>query len=210
MGAPQVETGAARERLLAWRRLSSRWRPGLLTLALALGVLIGLAVGRATAPSAEVDAARVLEELVLPIVIDADSVWTSASDDRAPVAEALVALRRDGDPTLVHESYDEWIQAYDSALLRLAGVDLPATARPVQRQLLGAIALSRDAVEVLGHAADVADATARQDLTTEVGRLRQRSEQLTQSARASISDLTGQRADVAPPGPLTDLREGRR
>jgi hypothetical protein len=62
---------------------------------------------------------------------------------------------------------------------------------------------------VLGHAATVEDAEHRQDLLTEVGRLRQRSEQLMQSARAALLDLDGQRADVAPLSPLTSFQEGR-
>jgi hypothetical protein len=196
-------SGDWQDRLLALRRLRSRWRPGVLLVAFALGVLAGLALGRATAPTEQAGAARAIEDRLLPLVIDADGIWTSPSGDRQPVAEALVALRHDDRDDDVRASIDGWLTAYDSLLLRLAGVDLPATARPVQRQLISAVTLSRDAVEVLGRAAEVSDPQARAELVVEVARLRQRSEQLTQAARASISDLAGNRADVAPPAPVS-------
>lgn len=198
------------ERLLRLRRLASRFPPGALAVALAAGLVIGGLVGRITAPAPEVDAGRQLEELVLPLAIDADSIWTSTIDDRPPVAEALVALRRDDDAEVVINSHADWLAAYDSILVQLAGMDLPANARPVQRQVIAAVTLSRDAVEVLGHAARVPSPVARRDLTTEVGRLRQRSEQMIQSARASVADLQGTRADVAPLAPVITMQEGRR
>ncbi|MEX0868613.1 MAG: hypothetical protein WD011_02980, partial [Nitriliruptoraceae bacterium] len=141
------------------------------------------------------------DENLMPLIIDADGIWTSGSDDRTSVAEGLVALRHQGDASIVLMSFDQWLVAYDAILLQLAGIDLPAVARPVQRQFISAVMLSRDAVEVLGRAADATGAT-RTDLLVEVDRLRQRSEQLTQSARASVADLDGQRADVAPPATL--------
>ncbi|MEX2324868.1 MAG: hypothetical protein WD576_03890 [Nitriliruptoraceae bacterium] len=197
------------QRQLAWRRFATTWRPGWMLLALLAGMAIGAIVGRATTPAHEPAAARDLEQHLVPLVIDADSIWSSGSDDRVAVAEALVALRNNNNPALVLQSYEQWLSSYDSILLRLAGIDLPTSARPVQRQFIVAVTMSRDAVEVLGHAARVTDPIARRDLTTEVGRLRQRSEQLTQAGRASITDLGGQRSDVAPLGSVTDFLEGR-
>lgn len=168
-----------------------------------LMLVIGIPIGRATAPDPMTEARVAIETSVLPIALDADGIWTSSSDSRAAVSEALADLRQQGDPSLVALSVDGWLEAYDAALVRLAGVDLPATARPVQRQLISAVTLSRDAVEVLAHAARTDDPGLRHDLTTEVGRLRSRSEQLHQSARASMSDLDGSRTDLAP---LPDLR----
>ena len=175
-----------------------------------IALLLGVAVGRLTAPSADAGAAQDVDTAVLPLVLDADGIWNSASGDREPVAEALVALRRDGDPTPVQNWGEAWLTSYDGVLLQLAGLDMPATARPVQRQFITAVTLSRDAVEVLSHAAELDDPDARRDLLTEVGRLRQRSEQLTASARASVLDLDGQRADVSPLPGLTSFLEGRR
>jgi hypothetical protein len=103
-----------------------------------------------------------------------------------------------------------WLSAYDAALVRLAAADVPPSGRPVQRQFITAVTLSRDAVEVLGHAATVDDELLRRDLTTEVGRLRTRAEQLTTRARASISDLEGTRTDVAPLPALRSFEDGRR
>ncbi len=190
--------------------LARRQRLGLLAAVAILALLVGAVVGRATAPGPEADARRAVESTVLPLAMDADGIWTSTTDDRAPVSEALVLLRRDGDPRLVDRHLDDWLEAYDTALVRLAGEDLPPAARPVQRQLISGVALSRDAVEVLGHAAEVDDEVARRDLTTEVGRLRMRSEQQIQSARASTTDLDGSRTDLSPPPPVRDFDEGRR
>lgn len=190
--------------------LARRQRLGLLAVVAIVALLVGAVVGRATTPGPEADARRAVESTVLPLALDADGIWTSTSDDREPVSEALVRLRHDGDPRLVEQHLDEWLAAYDTALVRLAGEDLPPAARAVQRQLISGIALSRDAVEVLGHAAEVEDEVARHDLTTEVGRLRMRSEQQIQGARASTTDLDGSRTDLSPPSPLRGFDEGRR
>ncbi len=196
--------------VLRWRRLSGRLRLGPLLVACAIALLLGVAVGRLTSPGADADAAQVIETAILPLVLDADGIWNSASGDREPVSEALVALRRDDDPTPVQTWGEAWLVSYDGVLLQLAGLDMPPSARPVQRQFITAVTLSRDAVEVLGHAAEIDDGDGRRDLLTEVGRLRERSEQLTASARASVLDLDGQRADVSPLPGLTSFLEGRR
>lgn len=195
--------------ILRWRRFRGAvpWRPVVIVVVVAL--LIGMVAGRMTTSGPLEEAARAIQGTLLPLALDADGIWTSASDDREPVSEAFVALRRDGDPSLVETHQAEWQGAYDTVLVQLAGLDLPSAARPVQRQFIASVALSRDAVDVLAHAATVEDAELRQDLLTEVGRLRQRSEQLNQSARASMLDLEGQRADVSPLGPLTTFLEGR-
>lgn len=205
MSASEVRVLVDRVVVLARRQ---RWT--LLAIVAALALLVGVGIGRTTAPAPETRAHAAIETALLPVALDADAVWTTASDTRGPVNEALVALRRDGDPERVLADLTAWLEAYDAALVRLAGADLPAIARPVQRQYIASIALSRDAVEVLGHAATVDDELVRRDLTTEVGRLRQRSEQLFQAARAGSIDLDGQRADVAPLPPLRSFEEGRR
>ena len=195
--------------VLRWRQFLGRvqWRP--LAILACVALVLGFVVGRATSPSSTTNSARAIENALLPLALDADGIWTSAADDREPVNEAFVQLRREGDPTLVDDHYQGWISAYDAVLVQLAGLDLPTEARPVQRQFISAVALSRDAIDVLAHAAKVDDELLREDLLTEAGRLRQRSEQLTQSARASMRDLEGHRADVSPLGPLTSFEEGR-
>jgi hypothetical protein len=180
-------------------------------LAFALVLLVlGIVVGRVTAEGPEPEARRAIEMSVLPLALDADGIWTSGADRGPAVSEALVALRRDEDPTLILEHEDRWLAAYDGALVRMAGLDLPPSARPVQRQFMAAVTLSRDAVEVLGHAATATDPLVRRDLTTEVGRLRMRSEQLMQVARASTTDLSGDRVDVSPLPRIITFRDGRR
>jgi len=195
--------------LLRWRRLRGRVRLVPMLALLTVAVLLGVILGRVSAPTQTLDAARALDQSVLPLALDADGIWTSGLEDRPPVSEGLVQLRREGDPRVVEEHHAEWVRAYDAVLVQFAGFDLPPAARAVQRKLIASVTLSRDAVEVLALAATVEDEGVRQDLLTEVGRLRQRSEQLTQSARASRLDLEGQRADVSPLSPVTSFQEGR-
>jgi hypothetical protein len=202
--APPPVTGRNRLQLLA-----RRVRLGQLLAVALVALLVGGLLGRALAPGGEAEAGRAIETTVLPIALDADGIWTSSTEARPSVSEALVALRRDGDPAPVLAHRDTWLTAYDQALVRLAAGDVAPAARPVQRQLIAAVTLSRDAVEVLAHAATVEDELHRRDLTTEVGRLRDRSEQLTASARASVSDLSGSRTDVAPLPALRDFLDGR-
>ncbi|MEX2421415.1 MAG: hypothetical protein WD670_06295, partial [Actinomycetota bacterium] len=139
-----------RIRLLARRH---RWGPMLLVGLTALA--LGLWIGRASAPGPGPEARRAVETSVLPIASDADAIWTAGADGSPSVGEGLVALRNDDDPRVVAENAIAWIDAYDQAIVRIAGVDLPSTARPVQREFITAVSLSRDAVEVLAHAASV-------------------------------------------------------
>jgi hypothetical protein len=205
-----AEHTSVRDRLDRVRIAARRQRWGRLTFVALVAVLLGMWIGRAGAPNPGIEARAAVEASVLPIALDADGIWTAATDGRPAASEGLVAVRREGDPQLVADNLEVWLEAYDQALVRIAGVDLPPTARPVQRQFITAVSVSRDAVEVLGHAATVDDEMARRDLTTEVGRLRSRSEQLMQSARASTGDLAGRRTDVSPLPPVRSFADGRR
>ena len=189
--------------------LARRQRWALIALVTAVALVIGIGIGRVSAPEGTDSVTEAVELTVLPLALEADEIWTASTEGRPAVSEGLVALRSHGDTTLIGEHLDDWLMAYDTSLVRLSGADLPSVARPIQRQLITATTLSRDAVEVLGHAARVANDDLRTDLITEVGRLRSRSEQLTQSARASLSDLDGSRTDIAPLPELRGFLEGR-
>jgi len=198
-----------RDRLDRFRLAARRQRWGTLLVITLVALLLGLWVGRTGAPGPGAEARVAVEATVLPIALESDGIWTAGSDGRPAISDGFVTLRSEDDARVVDENLDAWIEAYDQVLVRIAGVDLPPTARPVQRQFITAVSLSRDAVEVLGHAATVEDDLARRDLTTEVGRLRSRSEQLMQSARASIGDLDGRRTDVSPLPPIRGFLAGR-
>ena len=194
-----------RKRWERWQLLVRRRHLGLLALVALLTAALTIPLARLTVPSSHIDARRAVEIALLPLALDADGIWTSGSVENASVSEALVAFRRDHDPQPVLANSEGWLRSYDDALSRIAAVEVPPVARPVQRQFLAAITLSRDAVEVLRYAAGQDDPRLREALITEAGRLRQRSEQLTQSARASVDDLGRGRADVAPLPQITEF-----
>jgi hypothetical protein len=183
-----------------WQRAVVRARRWNLLRMVLIGILafaVGLGIGRWTVPEGSPDARHAVERNVLPLALDSDGIWTSgAGADRPPVSEGLIRLR-DGDVEQVRAWTEDWISAYDTVLVRLAGLDLPAEARPVQRQFIASLTLTRDAVEVLRYAAGTDDDATREVLLAEALRLRQRSEDLTQAARASVRDLAGGSSDVS-------------
>lgn len=180
------------------------------TIAAIAALLLGLMAGRATAPTVDESAIAAIEREILPLVVDADALWTAGSNGTPGVATQLQALRVDGDPDAVAPHVDAWLEAYDTVLLRLVGVEVPPTVRPVQRQFVSAVTLSRDAVEVISASIEVADPATRHELTSEAVRLRVRAEQLTQTAQAAITDLRGSvTSGVSVPGPVPSLAELR-
>ena len=201
------EQGSARPN--TWQRTVVRARRLNLARMLLVGVLalvVGVGLGRWSVPEGSPEARQVVEQSVVPLALDADGIWTSSVvADRPPVSEGLIRVREGGTDAEVRAWTEDWISAYDTVLVRLAGLDLPAEARPVQRQFIGSVTLARDAVEVLRYAVEVEDPATRELLLTEVLRLRQRSEDLTQAARASVRDLGGGSSDVS--GLTRDLPE---
>lgn len=170
------------------------------------GLALGLAVGRSAVPDPGPAARVAVEASALPLALDADAIWTSGALGAPSVAEGIAALSA-GDPSVVAGGAAAWLEAHDSVLVRIAGIELPGEARPIQRQLLVAIALSRDAIEVLERAAGLPAGAHRDDLVVEVLRLRQRSEGLLLAARASVDELDGARRRIALPAPVRAFRD---
>jgi hypothetical protein len=194
---------------LRWRAVE---RSGVLPVVAAavLALLLGAYVGRATAPEVDDTALAAIEREVIPLVVDADAIWTAGSDGAPGVGRQLQAMRLEDDPSAVEPHLEAWLEAYDAVLRRIVGVEVGPTVRPVQRQLVAAVTLSRDAVELIGEAAAVDEAATRRDLTSEAIRLRVRAEQATQNAQASLTDLRGAATSgvAVPPAlpALSDLR----
>jgi hypothetical protein len=159
-------------------------------------LLVGIAVGRSAVADPGAESRAAVERGVLALALDADAIWTTGALGTPSVAEGFAALS-DGDASVVADHAGAWLEAHDSVLVRIAGVDLPSGARPVQRQLVTAVTLSRDAVQVLERAAGVGAGSHRDDLLVEVLRLRQRSEEVLLAARASVDDLAGARRRIA-------------
>jgi hypothetical protein len=179
-------------------------------IALLAALLLGGAVGRVTAPPAVVDGAAAVERDIVPLSVDADGLWAAGAGPLPAIGEQLAALRRDDRTDAIVEHAAGWDDAYETVLRRMVGVEVPAPARPVQRQFVTAVTMSRDALEVLAAAAATEDPALRRELSSEALRLRTRSEQMTQTARASLADLRGgTQTGVAEPAPLPRLDELR-
>jgi hypothetical protein len=191
-------TGPIATRWLRWRLKARRAKLGSTVTLVVATLTLGVLLGRWTAPEPDGGAYAALERSVVPIALDADGIWTSSAVGDVPVSAALVALQRDDDPALALESLDRWLAAYDDVIRRLVAVEVPPEGRPVQRQFVASLTLSRDAVEVLGRAAEADDRARREGMLAEVGRLRVRSEQLMQSARVAVLDLIDAGGRVTP------------
>lgn len=206
---PADETDA--HRATTWQRTVLRARRMHLARSLLVAVaalVIGIGVGRWSVPDADPDIRATVERSVQPLALDADAIWTSAgAGDRPSVAEGIPLVQGGERLDHVREWSDDWLSAYDNALVRLSGLDLRAEARPVQRQFISAITLSRDAVEILRHATQVEHDATREALVSDALRLRQRGEHLTQAARASVRDLAGGEGEVSQHPPLPDFGE---
>jgi hypothetical protein len=179
------------------------WRVAILLLvALAAGLLLG---GLRESDEAAVAAAE-LERLLLPLLGELDAAWSAGRDGRAPIADALDALRRDA-ARPAETDLEAWSQTHDNLVLRIAGLDLRPEGRAVQRQAIAAVTLSRDAVEVLARAAAYNPGVTRSQLVIEATRLRLRSEQQVLAVRASVDDLAGLRRRVSPLAPVPGFAE---
>ncbi len=198
-------------RATAWQRAVLRARRMHLarsSLVALAALVIGLGLGRWSVPEADPDIRATVQRSVQPLALDADAIWTSAAaDDRPSVSEGIQFVHRGERLDEVRAWSTEWMSAYDNALVRLAGLEVRAEARPVQRQFVSAVTLSRDAVEVLHHATGVEDPATRQALVAEALRLRQRGEHLTQAARASVRDLSRGDGEVSQHPTLPGLGE---
>lgn len=206
---PAEETDG--HRATTWQRAVLRARRMHLAQSLLVAVaalVIGIGVGRWSVPEADPDIRATVEGTVQPLALDADAIWTSGSvGDRPSIAEGIPLVHRGERLEDVRAWSEDWLSAYDNALVRLSGLDLRAEARPVQRQFVNAITLSRDAVEVLRHATGVEHDATREVLVADALRLRQRGEHLTQAARASVRDLAGGDGEVSQHPPLPEFGE---
>ena len=163
-----------------------------------VALVVGLGIGRWSAPEVHPDVRASVERTVQPLALEADAIWTSSVvGDRPPVSEGIGMVRRGENLEEVHDWTSDWLDAYDTLLIQLTGLDLDSDARPVQRHFVSAVTLSRDAVDVLRQATELDDAAARQALVGEALRLRQRAEHLVQSARAATRDLEGGDGEVS-------------
>ena len=201
MTAPEGNGDTGGRRMSTWQRAviqARRLQLARLTVVGLAMLMLGVGIGRWSVPDADPDVRASVERTLQPLALDADAIWTSSVvGDRPPVAEGIPMVREGERLDEVHEWTVDWLEAYDLLLRRLTGLDLDPEARPVQRLFVGAVTLSRDAVDVLRQAAEVEEDATREALVGEALRLRQRAEHLTQSARAAVRDLDGGDGEVS-------------
>jgi hypothetical protein len=187
-----------RPRAPRWARLDDpRRRRTRVALLAALAGLLGVGVGLVVGPDPGAQAALRYQQQVSPLLAEVDSFWSTGRDGRAPLIEVLDGLRT-GERTSSSEELLVTLDAHDTLLVRIVGVDLPAEARGAQRLAVVAVTLSRDAVEVLVRATSLAPGPARTDLVVEAARLRLRSEQIAITAGATAEELAGERRRLSP------------
>lgn len=198
-----------RPRVPRWARLDdpSRRRTRVLSLAL-IALAAGAAIGASYRSDPGLVAGQRFDEQVAPLLAEVDAWWSAGRDGHPPLVAALGDLRGEtGAPSLAH--LDAALEAHDTLLVRIVGVDLPTAARGAQRQAVVAATLSRDAIEVLARATLSSPGAARSDLIAETTRLRIRSEQVVSTTAATVEELAGSRRRLSPlpalPGFL-DLR----
>jgi hypothetical protein len=200
---------ASQSMQLRWRRFQ-RSTVFAVSLAAVAALVLGVAIGRATATAEDPGTAAAAVRNVVGLAVDADALWTAGASSLPPVSSQLQELRRTADPGTVLPHVDAWLEAYDTVLLRIVGVDVPPAGRPIQRQYVLSVTLNRDAVELLGAAAAVEDPALQRELTSEALRLRMRAEEAAQTAQASLADLEGRATGgVSGPRELPGLAELR-
>ncbi len=187
-----------RPRVPRWARLDdpSRRRTRVLSLVL-IALAAGVAIGASYRSDPGLAAGQRFDEQVAPLLAEVDAWWSAGRDGHPPLVAALGALRSDtGAPSLAH--LDAALEAHDTLLVRIVGVDLPTAARGAQRQAVVAATLSRDAIEVLARATLAPPGAARSDLIAEATRLRIRSEQIVSTTTATVEELAGSRRRLSP------------
>lgn len=167
-----------------------------------VALLVGLAVGRGTASDPLAAVLPVLRDQVAPAGFQADGIWTLGVGGNPPVRDGLDQLAG-GDPSLVRQSADAWLEAYDTAIADLRELTVPVAGEGVRSLFLDAARVSRDAVQVLARAAEE-EGPLREVLITEARRLRTRSEGMLRAAEGAVSRLEAHvSGEPAPPGPDT-------
>jgi len=190
--------GSSRRRRLLpraprWARLDDpRYRRSRVALAMLVALGSGGILGLQRTSDPGAIGAAAFDETVAPLLREVDTLWSSGRDGRPPIGAAVTTLRQAGPPPDA-ATVAGWLEAHDTLLVRIVGADVPLVARGAQRQGIVAVTLSRDAVEVLGRAAQLPSGAARDEMVAESIRLRLRSEQVTLAVEASVDDLRGER-----------------
>jgi hypothetical protein len=141
-----------RPRVPRWARLDdpSRRRTRVGAFA-AIALVVGISIGASYRVDPGPVAGQRFDAQVAPLLAEVDAWWSAGRDGHPPLVAALGALRSGGGaPSLSH--LEAALDAHDTLLIRIVGVDLPTEARGAQRQAVVAVTLSRDAVEVLARA----------------------------------------------------------
>lgn len=159
--------------------------------------LVGLGVGRATAPDELAIPPDDVESLLF-LSDHVESVWSrGAPGGLPPVADGLDALA-DGDASVVEANLDPWVQSLDAAVQGYqTSVDVAEAAEGARLLLLESARLTQEAVETLGAAATL-EGEARASTLDSVRRLRLRAQSLDRDARQLLRDRNDETTVVIP------------
>lgn len=187
------ERAEARARRGPWYRRAAFVVPT----AAIVAALVGLWVGRATAPDELAVPAAEAESLIF-IADRGELIWTAGTPGGVPSVQAGIDALADGDTAVVTENLDTWLQSFEAIAQGYETTAIVGAAADGPRLLLlEAATVTREAVEALGAAATL-EGEPRALMLDTVRRLRLRAQSLDRDGRLLLRERAADVSVIVP------------